>query len=378
MSSSNNTSLETTGGDSDVDVFFVLTVAFYCILMPLALVGNILVCIAFCTDRYLNQVIGNYLIVSLAVTDLLITCVIMPCNLVTVLMREWIFGDAFCHVYNSLNISCSAAMILNLCAISLDRYIRIKYALHYELMMTPVTVGSIILCAWVIAVFLAIVPIYIADWLPTYIFVYSAISFFIPCILIMVMYFKLFRIARSIAKHDICHIIKRKTRKNERKAAVTLGITTGVFLVCWLPYYTCLVLIGLGVPVIDLKMAIRAGWANAAFNPIIYSYFNTEYRRAFVRILSCKNYKPDADFSKSSTRSTVYNKQMMSPCETLCFSEAGTTEIDESMDIELQTISTPTVTHRGSVISVKSQSDNCSHDYDPDATTLKSGRSSPN
>jgi len=38
----------------------------------------------------------------------------------------WIFGAQFCDTWVAFDVMCSTASILNLCAISMDRYIHIK------------------------------------------------------------------------------------------------------------------------------------------------------------------------------------------------------------------------------------------------------------
>lgn len=38
----------------------------------------------------------------------------------------WVFGAQFCDTWVAFDVMCSTASILNLCAISLDRYIHIK------------------------------------------------------------------------------------------------------------------------------------------------------------------------------------------------------------------------------------------------------------
>lgn len=40
--------------------------------------------------------------------------------------RYWVFGEQFCDTWVACDVMCSTASILNLCAISLDRYIHIK------------------------------------------------------------------------------------------------------------------------------------------------------------------------------------------------------------------------------------------------------------
>ena len=47
--------------------------------------------------------------------------------------RYWVFGEQFCDTWVACDVMCSTASILNLCAISLDRYIHIKDPLRYVL-----------------------------------------------------------------------------------------------------------------------------------------------------------------------------------------------------------------------------------------------------
>lgn len=65
----------------------------------------------------------------------------------------------------------------------------------------------------------------------------------------------------------------------------------GVFLICWLPFFvthilnthcrTCYVPPGL------YSAFTWLGYVNSALNPVIYTTFNIEFRRAFIKILSC-------------------------------------------------------------------------------------------
>lgn len=92
--------------------------------------GNVLVCWAICADRRLRK-LGNLFIVSLAVADLLVSGIVMTFALANDLMGYWAFGPQFCDAWIAMDVMCSTASILNLCAISLDRFIHIKDPLRY-------------------------------------------------------------------------------------------------------------------------------------------------------------------------------------------------------------------------------------------------------
>lgn len=94
----------------------------------LSIFGNVLVCLAVYTDRNLRK-IGNLFVVSLAIADLFVACVVMTFALVNDLLGHWPFGPEYCDIWIAFDVMCSTASIVNLCAISLDRYIHIKVGL---------------------------------------------------------------------------------------------------------------------------------------------------------------------------------------------------------------------------------------------------------
>lgn len=75
--------------------------------------------------------------------------------------------------------------------------------------------------------------------------------------------------------------------KREHKAAKTLGIIMGAFIACWLPFFLGYVIMTVcdtcreNTPVIVVDILFWIGYFNSAMNPIIYAYFNREFREAF-------------------------------------------------------------------------------------------------
>lgn len=78
---------------------------------------------------------------------------------------------------------------------------------------------------------------------------------------------------------------------SDHKAAVTLGIIMGVFLICWVPFFCVNIVAAFCktcIPPIVFKILTWLGYSNSAFNPIIYSIFNLDFRLAFQKILTAK------------------------------------------------------------------------------------------
>lgn len=78
----------------------------------------------------------------------------------------------------------------------------------------------------------------------------------------------------------------------ERRAVRTLGIVVGCFLVCWLPFFIVAILVPLCPNCVFPKsvqsLVLFLGYFNSACNPVIYTFFNKEFRAAFKKILCCK------------------------------------------------------------------------------------------
>jgi 5-hydroxytryptamine receptor 1 len=93
--------------------------------------------------------------------------------------------------------------------------------------------------------------------------------------------------------HEILKAKKQKEKlemKRERKAARTLAIITGAFIICWLPFFILAIMAPfirsqVHIPLLVESITLWLGYCNSLLNPIIYTVFNPEFRIAFQKIL---------------------------------------------------------------------------------------------
>jgi hypothetical protein len=132
-------------GDGDFSVAVLLLLVSFSLA---TVVGNALVIAAVWKVRCLRTV-TNYLVTSLATADLLVGALVMPVGAVVESMQgAWVLGQDWCDVWHSVDVLCSTASILNLCAISIDRYIAITDPLAYPLRMTGKVGVLLVLAVW--------------------------------------------------------------------------------------------------------------------------------------------------------------------------------------------------------------------------------------
>nr|XP_029710032.1 putative uncharacterized protein DDB_G0277255 [Aedes albopictus] len=177
-----------------------------------AVLGNALVIISVHKNRKL-RVITNYFVVSLAMADIMVALCAMTFNASVELSGRWLFGPFMCDVWNSLDVYFSTASILHLCCISVDRYFAIVRPLEYPLYMTHRTVGFMLANVWMLPALISFTPIFLgwyttAEHLETlkdnpemcvfvvnkaYALISSSISFWIPGIVMVTMYYRIFK-----------------------------------------------------------------------------------------------------------------------------------------------------------------------------------------
>ncbi|CAO2578920.1 Alpha-2B adrenergic receptor [Lemmus lemmus] len=316
-------------------------------LILFTIFGNALVILAVLTSRSLRAP-QNLFLVSLAAADILVATLIIPFSLANELLGYWYFWRTWCEVYLALDVLFCTSSIVHLCAISLDRYWAVSRALEYNSKRTPRRIKCIILTVWLIAAVISLPPlIYKGDQRPEprglpqcelnqeawYILASSIGSFFAPCLIMILVYLRIY----VIAKRSHCRGLRAKRGSGEgeskqprpvaggaptsakgrtvgaasgqwwrRRAQLSrekrftfvLAVVIGVFVVCWFPFFFSYSLGAIcpqrcKVPHGLFQFFFWIGYCNSSLNPVIYTIFNQDFRRAFRRIL-CRQWTQTA------------------------------------------------------------------------------------
>ncbi|KAL7405350.1 hypothetical protein ABVT39_027623 [Epinephelus coioides] len=318
---------------------------FLSVFILVAIVGNILVILSVVCNKHL-QTVTNFFIVNLAMADLLLSIIVLPFSASLEVLGCWVFGRVFCNIWAAVDVLCCTASILSLCIISIDRYIGVKHCLKYPTIMTERKAVAILVLVWVSSTVISVGPLLgwkepppVDDRIcsiteePGYALFSSLFSFYLPLLVILIMYFRVYVVARRTTKsleagvkrerNKSMEVVLRihcrsvledarpsssKNNKNhpfrsslsvrlmkfsrEKKAAKTLAIVVGMFILCWLPFFFFLPM-GAFFPALKpsetvFKVIFWLGYFNSCINPMIYPCSSKEFQRAFTRLFRCQ------------------------------------------------------------------------------------------
>ncbi|XP_056157525.1 adenosine receptor A2b-like [Lampris incognitus] len=126
----------------------------------LAITGNLLVCLAVTHNRKLRSV-TNYFLVSLAIADILVGLLAIPCAVLTDLGRPR-HDLPLCLLLLSVLMMLTQSSILSLLAVAAERYVAILLPFQYQRIMSPRNARLALLFTWSLAVLSGSVPL--MDW----------------------------------------------------------------------------------------------------------------------------------------------------------------------------------------------------------------------
>ncbi|XP_044147107.1 trace amine-associated receptor 4-like [Bufo gargarizans] len=285
----------------------------------LTIVGNSMVIISVSHFRQLHTP-TNFLILSLATADFLLGLTVMPYSMVRSITACWYFGDLFCKVHSCIDMTLCTTSIFHLFFIAVDRYYAICQPLHYSRKITIPVIEVYVFISWSVpclysfGLVLSNVNIEGLEeetlvlcmgscslvFNKMWSILTSLLCFFIPGTLMIGLYIRIFSVARKQAKliNSIPNSTnQKKSSKNkslvnaENKAAKTLSLVMGVFILCWLPFFILTVTdpyLNFSISDDIYNIVLWLGYFNSALNPIIYGLFYPWFKKSFLLILTGK------------------------------------------------------------------------------------------
>lgn len=184
----------------------IITAIVLSLIIIFTIVGNVLVILSVFTYKPL-RIVQNFFIVSLAVADLTVAVLVLPFNVAYSILGRWEFGIHLCKLWLTCDVLCCTSSILNLCAIALDRYWAITDPINYAQKRTLERVLWLIAGVWILSLLISSPPLIgWNDWPEEFssefpcqltsnqgYVIYSSLgSFFIPLIIMTIVYIEIF------------------------------------------------------------------------------------------------------------------------------------------------------------------------------------------
>ncbi|XP_029902648.1 trace amine-associated receptor 1-like [Myripristis murdjan] len=271
----------------------VLLYVFLGSLSVLTLCGNLLVIISIIYFKQLHTP-TNYLILSLAMSDLLVGALVLPFIIALSVDSCSYLGDL---IY---------------------RYFAVCHPLRYKSKINARAAVMMILVCWGVSALVGIGMVVVGlseGKCEGRCFAFNidisgitgcVLSFYLPVVIILSTYLKIFLVAQKQARkiqNSNCQRVKSEASvsKMERKATKTLAIVMGAFLICWTPFFTGMTLnplIHYSIPITVIEIFTLLGWSNSVLNPFVYAFFYSWFRVAFRMIISGKIFQGNFANSK--------------------------------------------------------------------------------
>ena len=288
----------------------------YCLIFLVSLPGNTVIGIIVYKTKTMRKPI-NFLIVNMAMSDLLFPIFRIPYLMQMLYMDSWLIGgplgQALCKLVYFLPDVSTAVSIQNLVLIAVGRYGAVVLPLRPPLISSK-RCPFLILATWIVAMALHAPYLFffklaeyhgrlvcVSHWKEVFgnnayesYFVFAFVTFvFIPFVLIAILYIIIFLKLKSQRRpgEQSVNAVEQRQQRERNVLKMAIAIVLG-FAVCWLPF-------AIGSFIIikfswDIRpcsfryfstVALLMAQANCAINPCICFIFSRNYREGLKTLL---------------------------------------------------------------------------------------------
>ncbi|PWA14577.1 hypothetical protein CCH79_00014989, partial [Gambusia affinis] len=310
----------------------------YLLIFLVGVMGNVLTCTVIARNKVMWTP-TNYYLFSLAVSDLLVLMLGMPLELYELWQNyPFLLGKGGCYFKTFLFEMVCLASILNVTALSIERYIAVVHPLRAKYVVTRTHAKRVILTVWGMSVLCAVpntslhglftlhihlagpagdVNLEIPDsaictvvkprWMYNLTIQVTTFVFFIlPMITISVLYMLIglqlkrekmrqaLEAKSGFGNDSFCNIRTQQQKARRRQVTKMLFVLVVVFGICWAPFHTDRLMWSFISDWTDSHheifeyVHIISGvffYLSSAVNPILYNLMSTRFREMFKEVM---------------------------------------------------------------------------------------------
>ncbi|KAM9718952.1 neuromedin-U receptor 1-like [Menidia menidia] len=325
----------------------------YILIFTVGVLGNALTCAVILRYRVM-QTPTNYYLLSLAMSDLLVLLLGMPLELYEMQQNyPFLLGEGGCYFKIFLFETVCFASILNVTALSVERYVAVMHPLKVKFMTTRAHVKKVIFMLWGLSMLCAVPNTSVHGictldpWfgrefpqsaichvksrrIYNLIILISTVAFFmLPMLIISILYLliglqlrrekviTLLGTDRSFGPESVSRSHRQRLNKRNVQVTKMLCVLVGVFGLCWAPFHvdrlmwSCIENWSPQYHLIFENVHIVSGvffYLSSAVNPILYNLMSTKFREMFSLVTCCSKGRQGRSSLKMIQHSTFTEK----------------------------------------------------------------------
>ena len=256
---------------------------------------NGFMCVVYSLSREIRTA-KHYFMVNLFISNGLIAVFGIPFYLTEYMKHD---SETLCQIGSVVDVLCCTSSIISLTSISTERFVAVKYPLRYATIVSRKRCLAVLCFVWAYSVAISLaskIPVGKFDmtncifFTDRYIIFTTFASFLMPLFAMLLTYGWIYRVAKYQARRINSYTPEVSNRINrEFKAAKTITLIIGAFVVSWLPFFCYIWVFSLykvQTPFTDLHYIIQiVRYLNGLVNPFIYVGINREFRRSTFKLL---------------------------------------------------------------------------------------------
>ncbi|KAB0801517.1 hypothetical protein PPYR_05871 [Photinus pyralis] len=280
----------------------------FCII---GVIGNLVTIIALARCPKLRVQATTAFVISLCLADLLFCALNLPLTISRYVNEAWTLGTVLCQLFPVLFYGNVAASLLNMVAITINRYILISCNRYYNQMYSTASICLQLFFCWGFS-FSIMLPPLLGIWgrLGLNVSTFSCtilekdnkspkkaiflLGFVLPCVVIIMsyscIYWKVRRTRMKLRTHDVQTVKERRKAsrdKEDNRLTKLMLVIFLCFVICFLPSMLMNVFDDeVTYPALHVVASIFS-WASSVINPFIYAASNRQYRTAYSKLFNC-------------------------------------------------------------------------------------------